>query len=65
MESIIINIKDRQLADKILWLLEHFQEDGLEIISQEDWDDLQLLKATRSETTIPFDDYLEAEGIEN
>ncbi|NKQ37104.1 MAG: hypothetical protein HF973_16005 [Chloroflexi bacterium] len=65
MESIIISIKDRRLADKILWLLEHFQEDGLEIISQEDWDDLQLLKATRSETTIPFDDYLEAEGIEN
>ncbi len=63
MESIVINVKDRQLAEKILWLLEHFQSDGLEIVSPENWRDLQLLKATRNEDTILFDDYLKADEI--
>ncbi len=58
MKSITINIKDNQLADKVLWLLEYFQDDGLEIVSKEDMDDLKLLKATRDEKSIPFDDYL-------
>jgi hypothetical protein len=26
MKSITININDNQLADKVLWLLEHFQK---------------------------------------
>ncbi len=64
MESIVINVKDRQLAEKILWLLEHFQSDGLEIVFPENWSDLQLLKATRNEDTILFDDYLKADEIE-
>ncbi len=63
MESIVINVKDRQLAEKILWLLEHFQGDGMEIVSSEDWNDLQLLKVTRNEDTILFDDYLKADEI--
>jgi len=58
MKSITINIKDNQLADKVLWLLEHFQNEGLEIVSKEDMDDLKLLKATRNDETIPFDEYL-------
>ncbi len=58
MRSITINIKDEQLADKVLWFLERFQSDELEIVSKEDMDDLKLLKATRNDETIPFADYL-------
>jgi len=42
-----------------MWFLKHLKNDGLEIISKEDMDDLKLLKATRKEESIPFDEYLE------
>ncbi len=53
MQSITININNNKLADKVTWLLEHFKDDGLEIASKEDMDDLKLLKATRGEDSIP------------
>jgi len=62
MQSITINVKDRKLADKVTWLLEHFQSDGLEIVSREDLEDLKMLKATRGEETVPFEDYLAHES---
>jgi len=49
MHSITININNKQLVDKVMWFLEHLKNDGLEIISKEDIDDLKLLKATRKE----------------
>jgi hypothetical protein len=58
MRSITINIKDDQLAEKVLWFLERFQNDELEIVSQEDMDDWKLLEATRNDETVPFADYL-------
>ncbi|MFZ1398891.1 MAG: hypothetical protein WAS33_18445 [Candidatus Promineifilaceae bacterium] len=58
MQTITINIKDDQLADKVLWFLERFQSDELEIISKEDLEDLKLLKATRNDKTVPFAEYL-------
>ncbi len=58
MQTIIININNDILADKVTWLLEHFKNEGLEIVSKEDMDDLKLLKASRNEETIPFDEYL-------
>ena len=58
MQSITINIDNDKLADKITWLLEHFQGEGLEIVSKEDMDDLKMLKATRSDDSISFDDYM-------
>jgi hypothetical protein len=58
MQSITINIDNDKLADKITWLLEHFQGEGLEIVSKEDMDDLKLLKVTRSDDSISFDDYM-------
>ena len=61
MQSITINIDNDQLVDKVTWLLEHFKEDGLEIVSREDMDDLKLLKATRGEASVSFDDYLKHE----
>lgn len=61
MQTITVNINDDILAAKILWLLEHFKDEGLEIISKEDVNDLKLLKATRNEDHIPFDEYLKNE----
>jgi len=29
--TITINIQNKELFDKILWILEHFKDDGLEI----------------------------------
>ena len=61
MQSITININNDKLADKISWLLEHFKNEGLEIVSKEDMDDLKLLKATRNEDSVPFDEYMKNE----
>ena len=54
MKSLVINIKDDTIVDKVLWMLEHFKDDGLEIVSKEDMEDLKLLKETRSEEKINF-----------
>ncbi len=62
MKSLVINIENENLVDKVLWLLEHFKNDGLEIVSKEDMDDLKLLKDTRNEETIDFEDYLKNEN---
>lgn len=62
MKSITININNAKLAEKIIWLLEHFKNEGLEIVSKEDMDDLKLLKATRNEDSISFDEYLKNEN---
>ncbi len=61
MHSITININNDKLLDKVTWLLEHFKNDGLEIVSKEDMDDLKLLKATRNEDSIPFGAYMNNE----
>ena len=58
MKSLVINIRDDTIVDKVLWMLEHFKNDGLEIISKEDMEDLKLLKETRNEEKINFEDYL-------
>ncbi len=60
MQSLTINFKNDTLVEKVLWLLEHFNKDGLEIVDKEDIEDLKLLSATRNEETISFDDYLKA-----
>ena len=61
MRSITININNDKLVEKVTWLLEHFKNDGLEIVLKEDMDDLKLLKATRNEDSIPFDEYIKNE----
>jgi hypothetical protein len=62
MQTVTINIQDESLAEKVLWILEHFKNDGLEIVSKEDLDDLKLLKKTREEESIPFEEYLKNEN---
>jgi len=62
MNTITIRINNESLTEKIVWLLQHIQEDGMEIIFnddiQNDIKELELLRATRNETSISFDEYL-------
>lgn len=62
MQTLTINIKNETLAEKVLWLLEHLKQDGLEITSKEDIEDLKLLNSTRHEETVSFEDYLKNEN---
>ena len=38
MQFITINIDNENLADKVIWRPEHFQNEGLEIVSKENKD---------------------------
>jgi outer membrane lipopolysaccharide assembly protein LptE/RlpB len=58
MQTLTINIQNETLTKKVLWMLEHFKSDGLEISSKEDIEDLKLLKSTRKEETVSFENYL-------
>ena len=62
MQTLTINIKNDTLMEKVLWLLEHFKKDGLEISSKENIEDLKLLKATREEEIVSLEDYLKNEN---
>ena len=62
MQTLTINIANDTLVDKVMWLLEHFKNDGLEIVSKEDIEDLKLLKATREEETLSFEEYMKNEN---
>ena len=62
MQTLTINIQNETLTEKVLWMLEHFKSDGLEITSREDIEDLKLLKSTRDEETISFENYLQNEN---
>lgn len=61
MQTITISVKNEDIRDKIIWFLKHFENDGVEIMSQEDIEDLKLLAATRGEeihlTEGNFSDY--------
>ncbi len=59
MQSLTINMQNEQLYTQVLWLLEHFKGDGLEIVEREDIADLKALAATRHEDTVSFDEYLQ------
>ena len=62
MQTITININNDQLVDKVTWFLDHLKNDGLEVVSREDWDDLKLLKSTTNQDSISFDEYLNNEN---
>ena len=62
MQTLTINIQNETLTKKVLWMLEHFKSDGLEISSKEDVEDLKLLKSTRKEEAISFETYLTNEN---
>jgi hypothetical protein len=62
MHSLVINIKNKELMDKILWVLKRFEKDGLEITSRDDFEDWKELKTTRNEESISFTEYLNHEA---
>ncbi len=62
MQTLTINIQNSALAEKVVWILEHFKNDGLEIVSKEDIGDLSLLAKTRDEESVPLEKYLEHEN---
>jgi len=61
MQIVTILIKNQEIEEKILWFLKHLENDGVEILSQEDSEDFKLLMATREELSIPFSEYLKNE----
>lgn len=63
MQTLTINIQNESLTDKVLWMLEHFKSDGLEITSKEDIEDLKLLKSIRNEETVSFENYLKNDTL--
>ncbi|NCO00666.1 MAG: hypothetical protein GW906_02370 [Epsilonproteobacteria bacterium] len=62
MQTLTINIQNETLVEKVIWLLDHFKNDGLEIVSKEDIEDLKLLSETRNEEKISFEEYLKNEN---
>jgi hypothetical protein len=58
--TLTINIKNESILDKFLWLLEHFKNE-IEIES-DDLKDYKLLKNSRNEKTISFEEYLKNEN---
>jgi len=62
MHTLTINIKDDQTTEKIVWFLQHLQQDGVEIIDKEDFEDLKALAVTRKEESKTFQEYLQDEN---
>jgi hypothetical protein len=62
MKSITINFNNDRLAEKVIGLLELLKKEGLEIVLREDFEDLKLLRATRNEESVPFEEYLRDEN---
>jgi hypothetical protein len=62
MHSLLINIQNKALMDKVLCMLQPFEKDGLGISSIEDFEDWKLARATRGEETIAFTEYLKNEA---
>ncbi len=58
MNTITIKIKNDSITEKMLWLLNHIKEDGIEIIFNDDMQDFELLRETRNDKSISFDEYL-------
>ena len=67
MQTITLNIQSDSLFDKIMWLLSHFKNDGMEIVAVEDIEDLKLISVAKQESgqNIPLDDILKEYGVAN
>ncbi|MDD5212606.1 MAG: hypothetical protein PHV62_09355 [Sulfuricurvum sp.] len=49
MNTITLNVADGSMTERILWMLEHFKNDGVEISSIEDIEDLKLIAQAKQE----------------
>jgi hypothetical protein len=62
MQTLTINIKEPKTSEKVIWFLKHLENDGVELMQQEDLADLKHIAATRGEPTVSFDEYLKNEN---
>lgn len=62
MQILTVSVQTEDIKDKVIWFLKHLEQDGVEILSQEDIADLRLLMVTRGEKTISFSEYLKNEN---
>lgn len=58
MKSLVINFENEALLEKVEWMLERFKQDGLEVVSREDYEDYKLLAQTRGEPTVSLQELL-------
>ncbi len=58
MKTVTLGIKDAATEKKVIWLLDHFKADGVEIMEKEDLSDLHAVLATRGEESISLEEYL-------
>lgn len=52
MYALTIESDNAESFNKILWMLEHFKNDGINIIKENDFKDLQLIKEARKEREV-------------
>ena len=55
MQRLILNIKNENITDKLLWMLSHFKDDGVEIVTS---DEKSEMKNQQPETNLS-DEYIE------
>ena len=67
MQTFTINIENSALTPKVMWLLEHFRQDGLEIIPEEHapdrwdyWSDHELDNFGKIAIGLSLNDYGDA-----
>jgi hypothetical protein len=61
MHTIAIESANLESFNKIKWMLEHFANDGIKIIEEEDFKDLQIIKEARKQRDAkPLDDFLKS-----
>ncbi|MBN2894427.1 MAG: hypothetical protein JXK05_00850 [Campylobacterales bacterium] len=57
--QLALNIVNESVAEKLLWFLEHFKSEGIEITTIEDLEDLKLLQEARKERdSIDLEEFL-------
>jgi len=67
METITLNIPNKEVKDKILRFLNDFVKSDVEVTNIEDIKDLLLIEKAKKENeeNIPFEEVLKEYGIEN
>ena len=65
MQTITLNVADNKITEKLLWVLERFKKDGVEISSVEDIEDLKLIYEAKKEggVNIPLESALKEFGV--
>jgi len=68
MTMLTVKIENDSIADKIKWLLQHFTKDGVQVFDDsietiaKDDQDYNLLKQSKGEERVSFNDYLKNEN---